>query len=88
MSKLGIVGAMALSLALVVQTPASAMALRDVHDVGAIRVGSGLLGARASVGSAVPNADAAYCAQRWAYYDKATGKAMGDDGEWRSCPRR
>jgi hypothetical protein len=89
MSKLGLVGAMALSLALVAGTPASAMGLRDVHNVGAIRIGGGgLFGARASVGSAVSDADAAYCAQRWAYYDQATGRAMGDDGQWRSCPRR
>jgi hypothetical protein len=26
------------------------------------------------------------CARRWAYYDPASGKAMNDDGEWRSCP--
>jgi hypothetical protein len=31
-------------------------------------------------------ADASYCAQRWAYYDPTSGKAMRDDGEWRSCP--
>ena len=36
---------------------------------------------------AVPSgADASYCAQRWAYYDAASGKYMGDDGEWRACP--
>jgi hypothetical protein len=31
-------------------------------------------------------ADASYCAQRWAYYDPASGKSMGDDGQWRPCP--
>jgi hypothetical protein len=31
-------------------------------------------------------ADASYCRQRWAYYDPASGTAMGDDGEWRPCP--
>jgi hypothetical protein len=31
-------------------------------------------------------ADASYCAQRWAYYDPTSRKAMGDDGEWRPCP--
>ena len=87
MLRVGIVGAMALSLALVVGTPASAMGLRGVHDIDAIRIGSGgLLGAPASVGSVVSSADASYCAQRWAYYDKASGKYMGDDGEWRPCP--
>lgn len=79
MSRLGIVGAMALSLVLVVGTPASARGLRGVRDIW-------LLGAPASVGSVVSSADASYCAQRWAYYDPASGKAMGDDGEWRPCP--
>jgi hypothetical protein len=40
----------------------------------------------ASVGSVVSSADASYCAQRWAYYDPASGKYMGDDGDWRPCP--
>jgi hypothetical protein len=88
MSKLGIVGAMALSLTFAAGTPASAMGLRGLHDVSAIRIGGGLLGARASIGSTVSSADASYCAQRWAYYDSVSGKAMGDDGQWRSCPRR
>ena len=77
MSKLGIVGVTALSLALAVATPAFAVGLRGG---GAMHVGSG--GTQASVGSA----DASYCAQRWAYYDRASGKYMGDDGEWRTCP--
>jgi hypothetical protein len=34
----------------------------------------------------VDPADASYCARRWAYYDAASGKYMGDDGEWRPCP--
>jgi len=80
MSKLGIVGAMALSLALAVATPAFA-------GGSAMHAGSGgFRGVQASVGSVVPSADASYCAQRWAYYDPASGKYMGDDGEWRSCP--
>ena len=29
--------------------------------------------------------DASYCAQRWAYYDPASGKYMGDDGQWHPC---
>jgi hypothetical protein len=85
MSKLGIVGAAALSLALAVATPAFAVGLRDVS--GVMHVGSGgFRGAQASVGSVVSSADASYCAQRWAYYDPASGKYMGDDGEWRPCP--
>jgi len=43
-------------------------------------------GAQASVGSVVSSTDASYCAQRWAYYDPASGKYMGDDGEWHPCP--
>jgi hypothetical protein len=82
MSKLGIVGATALSLTLVVATPAFAVGLRGggLMDVGGFR------GAQTSIGSFVPSeAAAAHCAQRWAYYDRASGKYMGDDGEWRPC---
>jgi hypothetical protein len=88
MSKLGILGATALSLALAVATPAFAVGLRGVSDGGVVHVGSGgFRGAQASVGSAASSGtDASYCAQRWAYYDPASGKAMGDDGEWRPCP--
>ena len=81
MSKLGIIGATALSLALAVATPAFAVGLRGG---GAMHVGSG--GFRDAQGSAGSHADASYCAQRWAYYDPASGKYMGDDGEWRPCP--
>ena len=84
MSKLGIVGATALSLALAVATPAFAAGLRDVQGGSAMDVGSG--GFRGAQASAVSRADASYCAQRWAYYDAASGKYMGDDGEWRPCP--
>ncbi len=63
MSKLGIVGAMALSLALAVATPAFAVGVRAG---GVMHVGSGgFRGAQASVGSVVSSADASYCAQRW-----------------------
>jgi BA14K-like protein len=82
MSKLGIVGATAaLSLALAVATPAFAARL---PGGGAMNVGIG--GFRGAQASAVSSADASYCAQRWGYYDSASGKYMGDDGEWRSCP--
>ena len=73
MSKLGIVRATALSLALAVATPAFAVGLRNVG--GAMHVGNG-----------TSAADASYCRQRWAYYDPVARKYMGDDGEWRSCP--
>jgi hypothetical protein len=84
MSNLGIVGAAALSLALAVATPAFAVELHgvrgDLMDVGVFG------GAQASTGSFVPSeAAAAHCAQRWAYYDRASGKYMGDDGQWRPC---
>jgi hypothetical protein len=84
MSKLVIVGATALSLALAVATPAFAAELRGVRDGGAMDVGGA--GFRGAQTSAVSRADASYCAQRWAYYDPASGKYMGDDGEWRPCP--
>jgi hypothetical protein len=46
----------------------------------------GFGGAQASTGSFVPSeAAAAHCTQRWAYYDRASGKYMGDDGQWRPC---
>ena len=42
----------------------------------------GFRGAQARV---VSRADASYCAQRWAYYDPASGKYLGDDGQWHPC---
>jgi len=84
MSKLGIVRAMALSLALAVATPAFAAGLRDVQGGSPMDVGSGAF--RNAQASAVSRADASYCAQRWAYYNPASGKYMDDGGEWRSCP--
>jgi hypothetical protein len=87
MSKLGIVGATALSLALTVATPAFAMGLRGGGGDGAMHVGSGRFRGVQSVDAVVSrDADASYCAQRWAYYDPASAKYMGDDGEWRTCP--
>jgi hypothetical protein len=84
MSKLRIVGATALSLALAVATPAFAVGLRGG---GTMHVGSGgIRGAQANISSVVSSADASYCAQRWAYYDAASGKYMDDGGEWRPCP--
>ncbi len=84
MSKLGIVGAAALSLALAVATPAFAVGIRGG---GAMHVGGGgFRGAQANVTSVVSNgADASYCAHRWMYHDAASQTYMGDDGEWRPC---
>jgi hypothetical protein len=41
--------------------------------------------AQASVGSVVSSTDASYCDRRWAYYDRASGKYLGDDGQWHPC---
>jgi len=85
MSKLGIVGATVLLLALEIATPAFAVGLRGG---GVVHVGNGgFRGAQASIGSVGASAaDASYCRQRWAYYDAESRKYMGDDGEWRPCP--
>jgi hypothetical protein len=84
MSKLGIAGARALSLALAITAPAFAAGLGS--GGGAMHVGSGgFRGAQASIGPVVPSDAASHCAQRWAYYDPASGKYMGDDGQWRPC---
>jgi hypothetical protein len=87
MLRLSVVGATALSLALAVGTPTFAVGLRGGHGGGAMHVGSGGLGgaqAKRRLPS-IEDASALYCTQRWAYYDPASGKYMGDDGEWRPC---
>jgi hypothetical protein len=86
MSKLGIVGATALSLAIAVATPAFAVGLRNVGGAMHVRSG-GLGGAQAKRWHrSIEKASALYCPQRWGrYYDPASGKYMGDDGEWRPC---
>ena len=66
------------------QTAAQVEARNVVLKHGAIRVK--VRGVQASVGSVVSSTDASFCAQRWAYYDPASGKYMGDDGQWRPCP--
>jgi BA14K-like protein len=82
MSKLGIGGAAALSLALAVATPAFATGVRRG---GAMHVGFHV--PQESVAPvASSGADVSSCARRWAYYDPASDKYMGDDGEWRPCP--
>jgi hypothetical protein len=83
MWKFGILKVTALSLALAVATPAFAAGLRSG---GVMNVGIG--GIRAAQVSAISNADASYCAQRWAYHDAVSGKYMGDDGLWRACPQK
>jgi hypothetical protein len=78
---LKLAGATALSLTLAVATPAFAVG----PGGGVMHVGSG--GFRGGqVGSVMPNGpDVAHCVQRWAYYDRSSGKYMGDDGQWRPC---
>ena len=64
--------------------PAAPVEARNVVLIhGAIRVKG--RGVQASVGSVVSSTDASYCARRWAYYDPASGKYMGDDGQWHPC---
>jgi hypothetical protein len=83
MSKLGIVVVTVLSLVSAVATPAFAVGSHGasgiMDDVGS----GGFNDVQESVGPNVPHA--AHCAQRWAYYEPATGKYMGDDGQWRPC---
>jgi hypothetical protein len=84
MLKPGVVGAAALSLALAVATPAFAVGFGS--GGGAMHVGSGGLRGAQAISSVVPSrAAASHCAQRWAYYEPASGKYMGDDGQWRPC---
>ena len=86
MSKLGIVGAMALLLALAVATPASAAGLRGVRGGGAMHVGSdGFRVPQASAGSGVSSADAAWCRALYPAYDSTSGTYMDDNGLWRRC---
>ena len=89
MSRLSIVGATALLLALAVGTPTFAVELRGVdgHRGGAMHFGSGGLGgaqARHRL-RGIQKASARYCAERWAYYNPVSGKYMGDDVEWHAC---
>jgi hypothetical protein len=79
---LKLVGATALSLTLAAATPAFAVGLGG----GVMHVGSGGFRAgQAGIGSVMHGPDVAHCVQRWAYYDRASGKYMGDDGQWRPC---
>jgi hypothetical protein len=88
MSKLGIVGATALSLALAIATPAFAAGFRGVHGGGAMHVSSdGSRVPQASADSVVSSADAANCRQLGAYHDSTSGEYMDSDGLWRPCDR-
>ena len=64
------------------QTAAPVEARNVVLIHGAKRVKG--RGAQASVGSVVSSTGAS-CAQRWTYYDRASGKYIGDDGQWHPC---
>jgi hypothetical protein len=87
MSKLGIVGATALLLALAAATPASAVGLGGVRGGGAIHVDSdGSRVPQAGAGSVVSVADdAAYCRSLGAYYDSTSGEYMDGTGRWSPC---
>jgi hypothetical protein len=89
MLRLSVAGATALSLALAVGTPTFADVHRGVHrhGGGAMHAGSGGLGGAQAKRQppGIEDASALYCTQRWTYYDPASGKYMGDDGEWRPC---
>jgi hypothetical protein len=89
MSRLSIVGATALSLVLAVGTPTFAAEPHGGHGHGggAMHVGSGGLGGAQAKGRlrGIEEASLLHCAQRWAYYNPASRKYMGDDGEWRPC---
>ena len=88
MLRLSVAGATALSLALAVGTPTFAVGLRGGHGGGAMHVGSGGLGGAQAKRRlrGIDEASALHCAQRWAYYNPASGKYMGDAGNWRPCP--
>jgi hypothetical protein len=84
MSKLAMVGATALTLVLTVATPTFAAQFGGGGNW--MPFGGGSRGAQESIGSVVPAAaTVAHCKQRWAYYDEASGRYMGDDGEWHLC---
>src|SRR5258708_36092682 len=85
MSKLGIVGAAALSLALAVATPAFAVELHGVRGGDLMDVG-GFGGAQASTGSFGPGGGAAApFAPRLGDYPPAAREDMGDDWQGGPC---
>jgi hypothetical protein len=87
MSKSAIMGALALSFAFAVATPAFAAESRAQAGSGAMRLGNiEFNGAQTSVGAPGSPSAQAYCSQRWPYYDPSTGKYLNDDNEWHVCP--
>ena len=86
MSKSAIMGAVALSFAFAVATPAFAARFHD-QGRGRARLGNVEFNdAQTSVGAPGSPSAQAYCSQRWPYYDPSTGKYLQDDGEWHHCP--
>ena len=85
MSKSAIMGAVALSFAFAVATPA--FAAKFHNETGATRFGNVEFNdAQTSVGAPGSPSAQAYCSQRWPYYDPSTGKYLNDDDEWHTCP--
>ena len=77
-------GAVAL-FAFAVATPA--FAAKFHNEAGATRFRNvEFNNVQTSVGAPGSPSAQAYCAQRWPYYDPATGKYLNDDGEWHVCP--
>jgi hypothetical protein len=88
MSKSAIMGAVALSLAFAVATPAFAAESRAQAGSGAMRLRNIEFRDTQATGVGAPGSPSAvaYCTQRWPYYDPSTGKYMNDDGQWHVCP--
>jgi hypothetical protein len=87
MLKSAIMGAVALSFAFAVATPAFAARSHDEGRGGAMRLGNvEFNGAQTSVGAPGSPSAQAYCSQRWPYYDPSTGLYLQDDDEWHKCP--
>ena len=87
MSKSAIIGAVAVSFAFAVATPAFAARFHGEGASSAARLGNvDFNSAQTSVGAPGSPSAQAYCSQRWPYYDPTTGKYLQDDGEWHVCP--
>jgi hypothetical protein len=88
MSKSAIMGAVTLSFAFAVATPAFAEGFRDdgTRDAARLRDIEFNNAQAPSVGAPGSPSATAYCSQRWPYYDPTTGKYLNDDGEWHVCP--
>jgi hypothetical protein len=87
MSKSAIMGAVVLSFAFAVATPAFAARLHDQGRGSTMRLGNVEFNdAQTSVGAPGSPSAQAYCSQRWPYYDPTTGLYLQDDDEWHKCP--